>query len=128
LETFESIFRKQRELFGNETMWMEKVVTEKSNLLLDYVKKFINQTGGNANPAVKLTKSQSIISNDGLRGCEKPIDVEECIPFINYLDKKNHQLADLSGVFEMLAKFARETFEQCDTVTNKHHCQIAVVS
>lgn len=107
---------------------MEEIVTEKSNLLLDYVGKFINQMSGNANPAVKLTKSQSIISNDGLRGCEMPIDVEECIPFINYLDKKHHQLYGLSRVFDLITNFFTKSFKKCDSVMNKKKCQTAIVS
>lgn len=107
---------------------MEEVVTEKSNLLLDYVGKFINQTGANANPAVKLTESQSIISNDGLRACVMPIDVEECIPFINYLDKKYQQLSGLSEVFDSVTRVFKSGYKNCEAATNKPRCQTATVS
>jgi hypothetical protein len=41
---------------------MEKIVTEKSNLLLDYNGKFINQTFASSKPTVKSTESRSTIS------------------------------------------------------------------
>jgi hypothetical protein len=120
--------KRENEIFGNVTKQMEKIVTEKSNLLLDYVGKFINQMGGNAKPAVKLTKSQSIISYDGLRDCDMPIDVEECIPFINYLDKKYQQIFGLSRVFDLITEFFTAAFRECDNVMNKQRCQISIVS
>lgn len=105
---------------------MEKIVTEKSNLLLDYVGKFINQTGANANPA----DSRSIISLDGLSDCEKMlIDVEECIPYINYLDKKKHrQFLRLSNAFDLITQYFANAASKCDNVKSKTRCFQLIVS
>lgn len=104
-------------------------MTEKSNLLLDYVGKFINQMRAKANPALKLTESQSIISSDGLSDCEKMlIDVENCIPYINYLDNKHRQFLGLSQTLDMISKYFTTAARKCDNVSNKVKCQQLIVS
>lgn len=108
---------------------MEKTVTEKSNLLVDYVRKFINQMGAKANPSQKSTESQSIISSDGLSDCEKmSIDVENCIPYINYLDNKHRHFLGLSQAFNLITKYFTTAARKCDNVLNKLKCQRLIVS
>jgi hypothetical protein len=102
-------------------------VTEKSNLLLDYVGKFINQTGAKANPSVKLTKSRSIISN-GSRDCVVAIDVDDCLPLINYLDKIRQHLLDLAHIFDSFTNIFVQSMKNCDIVVNKFRCRRATVS
>lgn len=108
---------------------MERIVIEQTNLLVDYVRKFINQMVANANPQLNLTESRSVISEEA-RKCELvSIDVEECVPYINYLDdKKYQQITGLSEAFELIAKYFDTAKRKCDNVLSKQRCQKLIVS
>lgn len=101
-------------------------MTEKSNLLLDYIGKFINQTAASAHPAVKLTKSRSIISHE----CQKMnIDAEDCVPYINYLgNKKRYQFSRLTKALELITNYFIIAKRRCDNVLSKSRCRKLIVS
>lgn len=104
-------------------------MTEETNLLLDYVEKFINQTLTSANPAVKSTKSQSLISDVAPEECEqRPIDAESCVPYINYLENKRRQLADLNKVLDIITNVSEKAEKGCDRVLEKLRCTRLTVS
>lgn len=103
-------------------------MTEETNLLLDYIGKFINQTLTSANPAVKSTESQSLIS-DVVSKCEqRPIDAENCVPYINYLENKRRQLADLNKVLDIITNISEKARKRCDRVLEKLRCTRLTVS
>lgn len=99
-------------------------MTEKTNLLLDYIGKFSNQTDTNTKPPVK---SRSDTSHGE---CEQqPIDVEKCIPYINYVGRKKHyQLSGLTKAFEMMKIYFKAAKRKCISVKNKNRCNQIVVS
>lgn len=128
METFESISSRAEQIFEDVTKRIENIVTEKSNLILDYVGKFINQMGANANPTAELTISRSIISLDGLTDCEKmSIDVEDYIPYI-YFENKHRQLLGLSNALDLITQYFATALRTCDNVKSKHRCQQMMVS
>lgn len=102
-------------------------MSEKTNQLLDYIGRFINQAVVNTKPVVK---SRSDILHGSLTECEqKPIDVEECIPYINYVGKKKHsQLSGLKKAFEQIRIYFTATKKKCQSVVNKDRCNYIVVS
>jgi hypothetical protein len=103
------------------------MVTEQSNLLLDYVGKFINQTLADTNPAiVKSSELQSSISNECTT--TKFIDVEECLPHINYLDNTKRKLSGLGKALELITNYFTKAKAKCDNVVNKHRCEKLIVS
>lgn len=111
------------------TRKVEASVTEETNLLLDYIGKFINQTLTSANPAVKSTESQSPILDVALEECEnRPIDVESCVPYINYLENKRRQLADLNKVLDINTDVSERAWKGCDKVLEKVRCFKLTVS
>lgn len=108
---------------------MEASVTDETNLLLDYIGKFINQTLTSTNPALKSAASQSLISDDASKECEqRPIDVESCVPYINYLENKRRQLSDLSKVLEMITSTSTKADKGCGSVLENSRCKRLIVS
>jgi hypothetical protein len=129
METFENVSTRAEQIFEDGTKRIENIVTEKSNLIVDYVGKFINQMDANANPTAELTVSRSIISLDGLTDCEKmSIDVEHCIPYIGYLENKQRQLLGLSNALDQITQYFATALRTCDNVMSKHRCQQLMVS
>lgn len=104
-------------------------MSEKTNLLVDYIEKFANETLA-TNLAVKSNGTRSAISNKGLAKCGRAlIDVEECLPYIRYLDeKKNPQLLRLRGALAWLTKYFEAADEKCDHVTDTERCKKLIVS
>lgn len=111
------------------TQRMEKLATEKANLLLDYIGKFINQTTSSVNPPSNSTETRSESSHGGSVKCERmAIDVEECVPYINYLDNKKHsQLLGLTKAFEFITNYFIMATKKCDNVLNKGRCKKLIV-
>lgn len=108
---------------------MKSIVSEKTNLLVDYIEKFANETLA-TNLAVKSNGTRSAISNKSLAMCGRAlIDVEECLPYIRYLDeKKNPQLVRLRGALASLTAFFEAADEKCDHVTETARCKKLIVS
>lgn len=110
---------------------MEKIVTERTNLLVDYMGKFINQPLAGTNPQVKVNGSRSAIMNndDASKECvKKPIDVEDCVPYINYLKDKQNQLLDLNEVLEIITNYFVTAKERCDATLSVDRCKRLIVS
>lgn len=129
MESFESISNRAKKILDDATKQMERTVIEQTNLLVDYIRKFINQIVANANPPLNLTESRSVISHE-VEECEKvSIDVENCVPYINYLDDKKHQqIAGLSEAFQLITKYFDTAIRKCDSVLSKHRCKKLIVS
>lgn len=100
-------------------------MTEETNLLLDYIGKFINQTLTITNPALKSTESQ----DDASKECEqRPIDAESCVPYINYLENKRRQLFDLGKVLDTITNSSTKADKHCDVVLENSRCKRLIVS
>ena len=131
MESFESIASRARKILEDVTKQMEKIVTERTNLLLDYIEKFINQTLAGSKPAVRSSDSQSLISNDDEASmkCESlSIDVEVCVPYINYLENKQRELKGLGEVFDIIKNYFMVAKTKCDIVASKDRCRKLMVS
>lgn len=118
-------------MLGVGTERMEELVTEKTKLLLDYIEKFINQATGSSNPASSSTEARSESLPEGsMEHCRTmSVDVEECVPYINYLDnKKRSQLSGLRKTFELITNYFIMAREKCDNVLNKGRCRKLIVS
>lgn len=111
---------------------MEKIVTERTNLLLDYIEKFIHQTVDAANPTLKSTESRSAISGESLVGCEKmSIDLEGCVePYINFLESEHHhyQFLGLRKALDTITNYFTIARGKCDYVVRQQRCQKLIVS
>lgn len=99
------------------------MVTEQTNLLLDYIEKFINQSSVSSEQPAKL---ESDISAE----CQSvTVEVEKCIPYAEYVCKKKHyQLTGLIKALDMLTRYFEAANEKCEHVANKAQCQRVVVS
>lgn len=122
--SFKAISKQYEQNLVDVTKQVAEMATEKSNLLLDYVEKFINQMVASTNPPVKLAASRTMIS----RACGgKPIDVEDCVPYISYLDYKQHQLTGLSKALVLITSYFKMAERKCDNVLSKERCRKLLV-
>lgn len=115
-------------------------MTNKTNLLLDYIEKFVNQSTDKANLQLNSTLARSEVSNSGLDEYEPtPTEVEECVNlesiqirccnYINYLDNKKHaQLTGLAKTFEFITNYFIMGRRKCDSVLSKGRCEKLIVS
>lgn len=104
-------------------------MSEKTNLLVDYIEKFANETLA-TNLAVKSNGTRSAISNKGLAKCGRAlIDVGECLPYIRYLDdKKTPQILRLREALASITKYFKAADEKCDHVMDTERCKKLIVS
>lgn len=107
---------------------IEKLVTRKTNLLLDYIEKFVNQSTDSANLQLNSTLARSEISHSGLDECETTLQIR-CCNYINYLDNKKHaQLTGLAKTFEFITNYFIMGRRKCGSVLSKGRCEKLIVS
>lgn len=111
---------------------MDRLVMEKTNLLLDYIAKFINQTTAVSSSLEKsnITRTRRFGSRRTQECDLKAVDVEECLPYINYLEENaGRQLSGLAKVFETMENYFTKAKKKCENVlVNNKRCRKLVVS
>lgn len=127
-ESLESISKRYELLLDDVTKRVAAMVTGKSNLLLDYVGKFINQTLASANLPPNAMRSRVAPLNDSQHCEEMPIDVGSCAPHINYLDNKQYQFVGLSKALMMIKDYFVKAQRKCDNVLSQQRCRKLIVS
>lgn len=128
-ESLESISKRYEVLLDDVAKRVAAMVTGKSNLLLDYVGKFINQTLASANLPPNSIQSRAAIPLGDSHPCEEmPIDVGSCAPHINYLDNKQYQFVGLSKALVMIKDYFAKAQRKCDNVLSKQRCRKLIVS
>lgn len=125
----ERILRRSELVLNDVTKQVSDMVTEKTNLMLDYVEKFINQTVASTNPPEKLDESRSVIFFKDSTACkELSIDIGSCVPYIYYLDKKHRQFVKMLKAPTLIADYFKRAERKCDKVSKKQRCKNLVVS
>jgi hypothetical protein len=107
-------------------------VIERTNLLLDYSGKFINQTNANNNPILNFSESRPPSgSKRSTKKCASiAARVEHCRSQINNLDKskKHQQLLALKEAIKSITSYFVNARKNCDYVLSKLRCRKLIVS
>lgn len=121
-----SITERAQRVLSDVTKRMEESVIERTNLLLDYSEKFINQTNSCSNPIESRPQSSMLE-----RKCSSvKASVGQCRSQINHLDssKKHEQLLGLTEAMELITSYFAKAIKRCDDVLSKLRCRKLMVS
>lgn len=115
--------------YDDVTMQMEKIVTARTDLLVDYIGKFINQPLARNISQNDVPASRRVNSSDAQKECVKaPMEVEDCIPYISYLDNKQYQLSGMDEVLDIITNYFVPAKEKCKSVLSIERCKRLIVS
>lgn len=105
-------------------------MNERTNLLVDYFRKFIRKTRAVVESNLRSKESLDL-SNE--TQCDFELEWREnlsCLEsYIDYLErKKQSQFAGLKKAFEMIFEYFKKATEKCEGVAEREHCVKLVVS